>query len=231
MNLVFSQFKNAYRYNSDSLLLYDFVAKNKINGCVLDLGCGCGIIGILLKHKFIDITLSLLDILEQNCELTSLNLKQNDIKATVFCADLRNLKLRNHFDFIVCNPPFYRLGAYKSENKHKEISKFQSSLSLDDFLAYSYKLLKAKGVLYFCYSSDCLQDINAKLTQYKLRLSKICFVHKDVNSKARLVLIEAKKGSKAMCEVKAPFIMYEDGKQSKLLTELLATLRIKSNDL
>ncbi|ELK0694451.1 hypothetical protein QJF06_000033 [Campylobacter upsaliensis] len=48
--LKFFQFPNAYRYNSDSLLLSAFILEDKLNQkTLLDVGAGCGIIGILLK--------------------------------------------------------------------------------------------------------------------------------------------------------------------------------------
>ena len=90
--LVFMQEKQAYRYNIDTFLLFDFVRRANVKGRVLDVGCGCGIIGILLKANFTSIALSLLDILKQNCILTQKNLTQNNIKAEVICADFADYK-------------------------------------------------------------------------------------------------------------------------------------------
>ncbi|MBF7048796.1 methyltransferase, partial [Campylobacter volucris] len=46
------QYPKGYRYNNDSLLLFDFLSKQNLQGNVLDIGCGCGIIGLLIKQKF-----------------------------------------------------------------------------------------------------------------------------------------------------------------------------------
>lgn len=228
---TFTQLKDGYRYNSDTLLLYDFISKHKLKGFVLEVGCGCGIIGILLKHKFEKIELFLLDILQQNYELCEINLKQNNISAQLFCEDFFSFSHKKKFDFILCNPPFYRNGAYESTNLHKKVSKFQSSFCLDSFIKKSNSLLKANGTLYFCYESSALESICSTLTKYKLRLSKICFVYKDEKSKARLVLLEAKKSFNGVCEVMRPFFMYKDKIISPQMQELSSSLRIKSLDL
>ncbi|MCI7587670.1 MAG: methyltransferase, partial [Campylobacter sp.] len=69
------QLKDGYRYNSDSLFLWDFARKNcsfKASQSLLDVGCGCGILGLLLARDF-NCALSCIDIQPQNCELAQIN--------------------------------------------------------------------------------------------------------------------------------------------------------------
>lgn len=83
------QLKDGYRYNSDSLFLWDFARKNcsfKASHSLLDVGCGCGILGLLLARDF-NCALSCIDIQPQNCELTQKNADSNGINASVICAD------------------------------------------------------------------------------------------------------------------------------------------------
>ncbi|EAI3064778.1 methyltransferase, partial [Campylobacter jejuni] len=49
--ITLAQLSQGYRYNSDSLILADFILKQGIKGAVFDVGAGCGIIGILLKKN------------------------------------------------------------------------------------------------------------------------------------------------------------------------------------
>lgn len=227
--LVFKQEKRGYRYNIDSFLLYDFVSKENLHDKVLDVGCGCGIIGILLKEKFAKITLRLLDILPQNCALTKYNLSYNNIEAEVFCADFANFNSEEKFDFIVSNPPFYRQGVIPSSNTHKKIGTVASALNLQSFANSSNALLKPQGKLYFCYEVGALQELCVILAQYKIKITKIVFVHKNVHQKARLALIEAKKSSKSPCEVSS-FFIYENDELSAKMQEIYTTIRVKSLD-
>ena len=69
-----------YRYNSDTLLLYDFICSFAPKGALLDVGCGCGILGLLLKRDFPSLHVSLLDIQAQNCEIAKANALENQIE-------------------------------------------------------------------------------------------------------------------------------------------------------
>ena len=75
--MIITQPKNGYRYNSDTMFLYDFIREGGARGEVLDAGCGSGVLGLLLKRDFPKISLSLLDILEANVNLAAANAMQN----------------------------------------------------------------------------------------------------------------------------------------------------------
>ena len=72
--------------------------------CVLDVGCGVGIIGICIKKAYPDIDLTMVDINERCIELTNKNLKENNIEANVCLSDMYE-KVEGMFDLIVSNPP------------------------------------------------------------------------------------------------------------------------------
>ncbi|ECS0801083.1 methyltransferase, partial [Campylobacter coli] len=91
-SIKLAQLSDGYRYNSDSLLLADFVLEMGIKNQVLEVGSGCGIIGILLKKFVSNLDLSLLDIQQENIELIHRNLKQNNIQAGVLHEDFRNFQ-------------------------------------------------------------------------------------------------------------------------------------------
>ncbi|HEF6687500.1 TPA: methyltransferase, partial [Campylobacter jejuni] len=110
--ITLAQLSQGYRYNSDSLILADFILKQGIKGAVFDVGAGCGIIGILLKKNIANLSLSLIDIQKENIELIEKNLKSNKIQGDIFHDDFNQFQIIKKFDFIVCNPPFYRQGAY-----------------------------------------------------------------------------------------------------------------------
>jgi len=230
--LKFAQIKKAYRYNSDSLLLIDFILKHGIKNEVLDVGCGCGIIGILLKYYQKNLYLNLLDIQEQNIKLTQINLKNNNIKADLFHKDFKEFESEKKFDFLVSNPPFYKENITKSENSHKNISKNASSLALKDFIQKSNSLLKPQGILYFCYEACELSKICVHLDNNKFKITKIRFIHSKKNQKARLVLIQARKGVQSPCEILTPLFVYKKNHNlSKEMQKICSKFRIESYDI
>ncbi|MCW1465473.1 methyltransferase, partial [Campylobacter jejuni] len=85
--ITLAQLSQGYRYNSDSLILADFILKQGIKGAVFDVGAGCGIIGILLKKNIANLSLSLIDIQKENIKLIEKNLKSNKIQGDIFHDD------------------------------------------------------------------------------------------------------------------------------------------------
>ncbi len=229
--ITLAQLSQGYRYNSDSLLLADFILKSGIKNKIFDVGAGCGIVGILLKKNIPNLNLSLIDVQKENIKLIHQNLKQNNIQASVFYGDFIEFNKDERFDFIVCNPPFYRQGAYKGKNKHKNISKFQDYLPLSAFINMSNSILKPNGVLYFCYEALVLDEICSILENKKIKLTKICFVYTHKDKQAKLVLIQAKKGVKSPCEILPPFFVYENEILSKQMQEIHSRFRLKSYDI
>ncbi len=71
---------------------------------ILDLGCGCGIIGLSLKLSFPKIKITFSDINERAIQTTKDNLRLHNAKAEVIQSDgFENIKEK--FDVILLNPP------------------------------------------------------------------------------------------------------------------------------
>ena len=91
-------------------LLIKNVLKLDIHGDVLDLGCGYGAIGIILK-KIFDINVTMSDINNRAIHLTKMNAKKNNA-----CVEVINsngyLNIDKKFSYIISNPPI-RVGKKK----------------------------------------------------------------------------------------------------------------------
>ena len=74
-----------------------------IEGNVLDIGCGLGVIGIVLAHEF-NINLILSDINENTIDLTNLNIEKNGVTAKVIQSNAYE-NIKYSFDYIITNPP------------------------------------------------------------------------------------------------------------------------------
>lgn len=202
------QLKNGYRYNSDTLFLYDFISASKLRGDILDVGCGCGILGLLVARDN-EIKLTGIDIDPLNVQISQHNASVNGIAGEFIAEDFSKFKSDIKFDFIISNPPFYHTNVTKSQNKHIANSRYSDSLSLEEFLASCNRNIKPKGVLYFCYDAKQIGDIIPLLSKFKLNLTKLKFIYSKDNQNAKLVLIEAKKSSRSMCEVVLPLVVFD----------------------
>lgn len=201
------QLQNGYRYNSDTLFLYDFIG-SKPKGQILDVGCGCGILGLLVARDS-SVILKGIDINPINVQISQHNANVNGMAGEFIAEDFSKFKSDIKFDFIISNPPFYHANVTKSQNEHIANSRYNDSLSLEQFLAGANRNLKPKGVLYFCYDAKQIGWILALLVKFKLNLTKLRFVHSKRGQNAKLALFEAKKSSKSLCEILPPLIVFD----------------------
>ncbi len=205
MNLA--QQSSGYRYNSDSLLLYDFITRREYCGAILDVGCGCGIIGALLKRDRADIDLWALDIQSINATITKHNFVQNNLKGVVLEGDFLNMDFDHNFDIILSNPPYYRDGSVQSKDEHKAISRYNQHLPLNKFFEKAKKNLSPRGRIFFCYDAKQTGRVIHALMEQGLTLQALQYVHPHIEKSATLMLVEVKLNSKSVCEVLPPFIM------------------------
>lgn len=85
-------------------LLLKAAVREKIAGSVLDMGCGYGVIGIVLKTIFPDCTVTCCDINPRAAELAEANSRLSNVPVTVLVSD-RFEKIDGCFDVIATNPP------------------------------------------------------------------------------------------------------------------------------
>ena len=131
-NGVFSKDKFDY----GTRLLLDSIDISKLSGNVLDLGCGIGVVGIILGTINKNINIDMIDINDRALSLVRDNLTLNKVKANVFSSDVYS-NVNKKYDYIITNPPI-RAG--------KEVVR--------KFLFGGYDYLNDNGILYFVMRKD-----------------------------------------------------------------------------
>lgn len=99
-------FSSAELDRGSQLLLSTFTPADKLNGTVLDLGCGAGVIGARLKQLFPTIHLTMSDIHAMALQSAKRTLKENQLNAEVIASDVFS-DITTQFDLIISNPPFH----------------------------------------------------------------------------------------------------------------------------
>ena len=124
------------RFDYGTRVLLSRIDIDSLSGNVLDLGCGLGVVGIILGTFNKGINIDMVDINERAIDLAKNNLVLNNVKANVFVSDIYS-NIDNKYDFIITNPPI-RAG--------KNV--------IRGFLLGSYDYLKDDGILYFVMRKD-----------------------------------------------------------------------------
>jgi release factor glutamine methyltransferase len=112
---VFYILKNVYEPAEDTFLLADNLSVNE-NDFVLDMGTGCGILGILAAKKArrviaVDINPYAVHCAKMNAKLNGVEIKMNILQGDLF----RPIKKDGKFDTILFNAPY--LPSEKEEHK------------------------------------------------------------------------------------------------------------------
>ena len=190
--------------STDSMALADFVRLPK-NARVLDLGSGCGTIGVLLCAK------------DEKCRVTGVELDENahekalenaahnqlDDRLNSICADLTSipdLLSPGSFDICVSNPPYFTSG------KHSQTipqARHELSCSLEHLMHSAGWVLKYGGDLFLVHKPERLSEIFVSAAAYRLEPKRICLLRHKPTDPVALVLLQLRKGGK-------PGLIWED---------------------
>ncbi|MDA3968690.1 tRNA1(Val) (adenine(37)-N6)-methyltransferase [Helicobacter ibis] len=213
--------KNGYCYNSDTLFLYDFALKFlKKDSYVLDVGAGCGILGILCARD-ISISLSSIEKNKNAFLLCANNFRINKISANCILGDFLEYDfLESRFDFIISNPPFYHSNVIKSENEWIYMARYSENLPLLSMIEKINSILKPNGEFVFCYDSKALCDVLTSLKRYKINPIEIRFVYPSSSKDSTIFLCRAKKNSKSQSKILPPLFTHDNGEFSMEVKEI-----------
>lgn len=99
-------FSSAELDGGTKLLLSTFQPSDALRGKVLDLGCGAGVIGAMLKQQHPNIALTMSDIHAMALASAQRTLADNGLQGEVIASDVFS-EISGRFDLIVSNPPFH----------------------------------------------------------------------------------------------------------------------------
>ena len=198
-----------YCYNSDSIFLYDFISSFKPKGALLDVGCGVGIISLLLSRDF-NIETTIIDKQEKMLRYAIHNYALNKLEVKSYHGDFTEFNTEDRFDFIISNPPFYDSRVTQSENIELNIARYAHHLPIEKLIKQVKKFLKPRGWFIFCYDAKQIDLLLHHLTINGINVEKIQFVHSKIDREAKLVMIAGRANSKSMTQILPPFIVFNE---------------------
>lgn len=213
--MVLYQPIDGYCYNSDTHLLYQFICEGlavfkNVQGELLDIGSGSGILGLLVARDFQKLQLNQCEIQNTFQFLSQHNAKCNSIKAELFSGDIENINFEKKFDIVVSNPPFYHSKVIKTMNENIKIARYNDGMPLEVLIRKVSQVLTNSGKFFFCYDAKQIDQIMQLSKENKLNIEAIKFLHPKENKEATLVMIMMRKNSKSLLKVLPPFIMFDN---------------------
>ena len=187
----------AFPLSTDSMALADF-AKLPRQAKVLDLGSGCGTIGMLLCAKDRHCSVTGIEIDETAHAAALQNACQNQLQDRLnsICEDftrITGLLSPGYFDVCVSNPPYFTAGFLSHSTP---AARHEQSCSLDTLMDSAAYGLKFGGDFYLVHKPERLAEIFASACRHKLEPKRLCLLRHKEGGPVALVLIQCRKGAK-----------------------------------
>jgi len=212
------QSRRGYRFNLDSLMLAHFalVRPGSVN---LDLGCGNGIIALVLANRYPQSRWHGLELQDGLAALARKNVLDNDLSRRVVIdqGDAREIRKKygpHTFDNILFNPPYRKLQSGRiNPLEEKAIARHEVKGSVSVFLTAARYALKPKGRVFTIYPAARLVELIALLRKNAIEPKRMKLVFSDASSDAEFALVEGRGGSREELKVEPPLYIYEEPKK------------------
>lgn len=144
---VVDQTDCAMRINTDGVLLGALSSQEQPK-CILDIGTGTGVIGLMLAQRYSTAEVVAIDMDKPAAQRAADNFLNSPFEERMCCyhQDVLNWKPNLVFDLIVSNPPFY-LNALKNPDHRKGMAKHGDTNFFKGFLRFCSEQLSREGRL------------------------------------------------------------------------------------
>ena len=214
-----------FSFSIDSMILGYFATINKKVNKIIDLCTGNAPIPLYLtlrtKAHIVGVEIQK-KVYELAFKSVKINNKENDI--TLLNEDLKGVsdRLKEKFDLVTCNPPYFKYIESSNINKSefKTIARHEVLVTLEECILEASKLLNTGGYFAMVHRPDRLVEIFEVMKKYKIEPKRLQFIYPKVDSEPNHILIEGIKDGKEGLKVLKPLIVYENGKWSKEILEI-----------
>ncbi len=231
------QGRDLFRFGEDSVLLANFVSESlkkskEANRTLIDLGCNCGSISLLLSAKLPNTRITGVEITERASGIFERNIVLNQLVDRVSCiqSDWNHLSgtvVQGGMDYVVSNPPYTiphlrKTGPIDGNGMNEpnggdirevtdlRIAREEIYSSLDQLLQISSYLLKDGGRAFFIYRAsrmvDVLEGMRKNRIEPKLLRLVVPFIHKAPTA---FLVMGQKSGKPGGFVVEKPLILFE----------------------
>lgn len=187
----------SFPLSTDSMVLAHFARLPK-NASVLDLGSGCGTLGLLLCAKDSTCRVTGVELTVSAHTTAEENIRRNDLSSRLesICADLRELPTElqsGRFHCCISNPPYFSGGP---ASQSTPLARREDCCRPEDLFRSAAQALKYGGDFFLVHKPERLAQLIACGAAEKLEAKRLRLIrHKD-GGPIMLILLQFRKGGK-----------------------------------
>ncbi len=202
---------DCFPLSTDSMLLSGFVKLPK-NARVLDLGSGCGTLGLLLCAKDESCTVTGIELNEKAHAAALDNIRNNRLEARLcsICTDLRTISADN-FHICVSNPPYFAAGP---ASRSLPTARREDTASAKELFAAAARSLRYGGDFFLVHRPERLAELCACAANHGLEPKRLQLVRHKKNGEITLILLACRKGGKPGLKIEEMYLFEESGEPS-----------------
>lgn len=207
--------RHGYRFSVDAVLLAHFFTPEP-EASILDLGAGCGIVSLILSHRYPTATLVALEIQPRLAEIIRRNVAVNDLERRITvsegdCRRIATLLPQGSFDWVAANPPYYPTGSGRHHPETERAKGRHEILGgIGEMAQAAAFVLKVGGRAAFVYPAGRTETLLSALRENGLAPKRLQRVHPYPGAEAGLVLVEAVKDGMEGLAILPPFFICQE---------------------
>lgn len=211
----------AFPLSTDSMALAGF-AKLPKNATVLDLGSGCGTLGLLLCAQRSDCSVTGVEI-DANAHETALkNIERNKLcnRLNSICEDARRVSSfikPGSYRVCISNPPYFTDGP---QSKATPNARRENLLTLEDLFTAVAWSVQYGGDFYLVHRPERLAEIFFTAGKHQLEPKQLQLLRHYDGGTVSLVLIKFRKGAKPGLKWTEQYLFNKDGSTSEYYKQI-----------
>lgn len=187
----------AFPLSTDSIALGAF-ARLPRNARVLDLGSGCGTLGLLLCSRDPDCTVTGVELDSHAHSMALQNARANSLdgRLTSICGDIAHipgLVQPGSFSCCISNPPYFSSGP---QSKTVPLARRDDRCDMDTLMAAAAWALQYGGDFFLVHRPERLAELFTYACKHKLEPKRLQLLRHREAGPVTLVLVQCRKGGK-----------------------------------
>lgn len=225
--LTVYQHQSGYRFSIDAILLASYV-RVKAGDRLVDLGCGCGIVALVLAYRQLTVQCFGIEIQPALAGLARKNVVANhmDDRIQIIEGDIKSIsqnRIKGPVDIIVCNPPFGRIASGRiSPDSERALARHEITMCLKDITATARRILRRGGKLCVIFPAERTADLFGHLRADGIEPKRIRPIQSHPTKTADRILVEGTAGGRPGMTIEPSLVIYKaDGEYTDEVQKMM----------